>query len=136
MPKPQGGLAILIKGKPAKDTEPAPDDTGYAEGSPEEEAAETPEEEAAEYPSFAIPEGLDLSDMEPGDEKEVLAMIRKDDEGNATITRIEGVDLAGGPPEALAEEALAGQEAPAAPSPQTGMPPAAIRSRAMGAGLM
>lgn len=134
MAKPKAGLAILIKGNPTRDTEPAPEDTDYAD---EEAAApEALEEEVAEYPSFAIPEGLDLSDMEPGDEKEVLAMIRKDDEGNATITRIEGVDLAGGPSEALAEEGFAEEEAPAAPSPQTGMPPAAIRSRAMGAGLM
>jgi hypothetical protein len=142
--KGKGGLAILIAGKPG-----GPPDEGGApapeEGSAEEEAAESPEEEAAEteYPEFDVPEGLDLSDMEAGDEKEVLAVIRKTETG-ACIVSVEGIDLSGKPSpggeEPSGEEAAANEAPPAesAPPPSGGGvgAGAAVRARAQGAGLM
>ena len=71
--------------------EPPPPEEGEAEGA---------------YPEFSIPEGLDLSDMEPGEEKEVLCLIGKTSDGTACIKQVDGVDLAGegqgmyGPPPA------------------------------------
>lgn len=109
------------------------------EGSPEEEATESPEEEASEYPEFTIPEGLDLSDLGEGDQKEVLCVIKKNSDDTACIVSVDGVALAGGetaPPE---EEEAPPEEMPAGPPPAAmpaGPAGAGIRSRAMGAGLM
>lgn len=137
--KPKGGLAILIAGKggaPADEGAPASE-----EGSAEEEAAETPEEEATEteYPDFQVPEGLDLSDMKSGDEKEVLATIRKTDDG-AELVSVEGVDLAGKPApgaeEAEGEGALANEAPPAESAPPPSGGGVGVRARAVGAGLM
>lgn len=131
MAKSKGGLAILIAGKPAKGKPPEEDEMSdmMDEDFPDEETAD---EEAAEYPTFQVPSGLDLSEMQPGEEKEVMASIRINDDGTATITKIEGVDLAGGPEEEA--EPLLEEEAP--PPAQGGISPDAIRSRAMSGGLM
>lgn len=131
MPK-KDGLAILIAaGKPKGG--------GPPEGSDEEEAAESPEEEAAEtqYPEFDVPEGLDLSDMKTGDEKEVLATIRKTDSG-ACLVKVDGVDLESGESSPPAEEAAPDESAgiPPPPGPPGAGPGAAVAQRAMGAGLM
>lgn len=144
MAKPKGGLAILIAGKPGGP--PEPEGQAPEEGSAEEEAAESPEEEAAEpseYPEFDVPEGLDLSDMKVGDEKEVLAVIRKTEDG-ACVVSVEGIDLSGAPSpgaeEPTGEEAAANEAPPAesAPPPSGGGVGAGadVRARAMGAGLM
>jgi hypothetical protein len=133
MAKPKGGLAVVIgvgkpKGLPAdegfSDEEAPPEEEGAY---PEEGAEPAPEEEAegeaeGAYPEFTIPEGLDLSDIEPGEEKEVMCLIGKTSEGQACIKQVDGVDLAGsgvgmyGPPPAP----------PAGgppPPPPGGMPP-------------
>ena len=127
----KGGLAILIAGKPT-DEEPVEDDYEGEDVPTDEIEAEAEPYEEAEYPEFDIPEGLDLADMEEGDEKEVLAVVRKKAEGSACIVSVDGVDLAGGGAEEV-------PEAPAeAPPPPTAAPPGPmdIRGRAMGAGLM
>lgn len=50
-------------------------------------------EEDASYIEFPIPEGLDLSGLEEGGEKEVVALIRK--KGNtACLISVDGVELA------------------------------------------
>jgi hypothetical protein len=127
-PKGKGG------GPPEIPFGPGP---GKAPSAAEEEAAESPEEEAAEYPSFSIPEGLDLSDLKPGDEKQMLCTVRKTDEGNAEIISVDGVDLVGGEVEAAGEgEGLPPAVPGTPPPPGAGLTPAGIRGRAMGAGLM
>jgi hypothetical protein len=137
MAKDKKGFALLIAGKPTKgaaDEEYEGEDVPTDEGAPEEEAAETPEYEASEYPEFEIPEGLDLSDLEEDDEKQVLAVVRKKSETSACIVSVDGVDLAGGE----AEEAPAPPvEAPPMPPSGMGGPPGAgIAQRAMRGGLM
>lgn len=156
--KPKGGLAVVVGvGKPKG---PPEDDMDMEEGldNPlvdELEGEEPAAEEYSEgsYPEFTIPEGLDLSDLEDGDEKEVLCVIRKTSETEACIKQVDGVDLAGegvgmaGPPPA----APVPPPPPAGGVPPPGMPlgpggppvagPAAgpgmpVRRRAMGAGLM
>jgi hypothetical protein len=153
MAKAKGGLAILIAGKPSGKKaddyaeEDVPTEDTVDEAAPDEFAPpldeelppeEMPPEEGgyaeADYPEFEIPEGVDVSDMEEGDEKEVLATIRKKEGTTACITKIEGVDIAGGgeaeaPPFA---EAPPGESMP----PPAAGPPTDIRSRAMNAGLM
>ena len=108
-----------------------------------EEGLVPPEETEGAYPEFTIPEGLDLSDIEPGEEKQVMATIGKTSEGMACIKSMDGVDLAGlsegmyGPPPA------APLPPPPGPPMGVGMPPmgpggpsAPVRTRARGAGLM
>jgi hypothetical protein len=161
--KKKGGLAVMIgigktKGPPP---EPPPgdipldeEDTAEApeEGPPDEEdLAEAPEEGGdyeGSYPEFTIPEGLDLSDLKPGEEKEVLCVVRKKDDGTACFTQVDGVDLAGtplgmgGPPPALPPPSPMGGPPPPMPpggpmmmGPPPG-PPNPIRDRAAARGLM
>jgi hypothetical protein len=138
MAKKKDGLTVAIAvGKPK--TPPPDDDTegdDFAEATPPEddylaeEAGKEPpppdeEESEGAYPEFTIPAGLDLSDMEPGEEREVLCIIGKTADDTACIKQVDGVDLAGegqgmyGPPPA----------APVPPPPPPGMmgpPPAAM----------
>ena len=148
MPKDKkGGLAILIAGKPTKG--PAADEDEYEGEDVPVEESEEPEapiedeyaESEAAYPEFDIPAELDFSDMEEGDEKEVVAVIRKKGEATACIVSVDGVDLAGG--ELPVEEELPTEAPPAPPAPPMGPPPApmgppgaAIGQRAMRGGLM
>ena len=144
MAKKKGdGLLIIAAGKP-KDEGLDDEEEAFAEESaPEAEGEEFPEEEEAEgaYPEFSIPAGLDLSDLEPGEEKEVLCVIRKTSDSEACIRQVDGIDLAGegqgmsGPPPA----------APVPPPPPPGMPMGPpmpmgpggpVRNRAAAAGLM
>ena len=117
MAKKPKGLAILIAGKPADEEE-----------APEEETPET-----YEYPEFTIPEGLDLSDLEAGDEKEVLSVVRKMSEDTACIVSVEGVDLTGEAAAPPPEETL-----PPPPPPAGGLAAGAgaVRNRAAAAGLL
>lgn len=140
--KPNALVVAVGVGKPK-----GPPPGGPPEGSEEEEALESPEEEAAEpdarqveegeYPEFDIPDGLDLGDMKEGDEKEVLATIRMTGEGTACVTKIEGIDLAGGggPP---TEAEMPNQATPPMPmGPPAGGPPGGgIAQRAAASGLM
>jgi hypothetical protein len=157
--KKKGGLAVVIgvgktKGPPP---EPPPGDIPLdeedvteapEEGPPDEEdLAEAPEEggDYAEgsYPEFTVPEGLDLSDLEPGEEKEVLCVIRKKSETEACFTQVDGVDLAGTPTGGM------GGPPPAMPPPPPPMGPGGpplpmgppgpgspVRDRAAAMGLM
>jgi hypothetical protein len=132
MPKDKKGFALLVAGKPTKGP-PAEEDDYMGEEEPAADVAVDIEAEAPaepEYPEFDIPEGLDLSDMEDGDEKEVLAVVRKKSDGTACVVSVDGVNLTG------AEEVA--PELPTEAPPGEAMPPAPvdIRSRAMGAGLM
>lgn len=45
------------------------------------------------YPEFPAPEGLDVSDLEDGAEKEVLAKIKLKPDGNICIVSVEGIPL-------------------------------------------
>ena len=146
-------IAIAIgkpKGPPPDDIAPEdmpiPGDEEASEEGPEApgeppEAPESEGEEQAEgsYPEFDIPEGLDLSDLNPGEEKQVLCVIKKTSDSEACITQVDGIDLAGagggmtGPPPMPA--------APPAPPPGMMMPPppgpgGPVRARAAAAGLM
>ena len=127
MAKKKDGLTVAIAvGKPKA----PPEDEGEGfeeealpeEGYPEEGGEElpAPEEEGegeGAYPEFTIPAGLDLSDLEPGEEKEVLCILGKTADDTACIKQVDGVDLAGeglgmyGPPPA----------APVPPPPPPGM---------------
>ena len=154
MAKKKDGAAIMIAvGKPAPgdEGEGLEEEAPEEEGFPEEEGEGLPPEEEAEagegaYPEFSIPEGLDLSDLEPGEEKEVLCLIGKTSDGSACIKQVDGIDLAGegqgmyGPPPAP----------PVPPAPPAGGPPlggmplegmpmppgAPVRAAARGRGLM
>ncbi len=153
-------LTIAI-GKKAPAEAPPPDEFEGEEEAPEDEGIdpteegdepETPGEEEAEgsYPEFSIPDGLDVSDLKPGEEKEVLCTIRKTSETEACITQVDGIDLAGAgggmtgpppqqaggppPPEMLA--AMMGGGGPPPPPGMGGPPPNPVRSRAAAAGLM
>ena len=42
---------------------------------------------------FMAPEGMDVSEMKEGDEKEILAMIRYDGEGQFTLVSVDGYPL-------------------------------------------
>ena len=125
--KAKDGLAILIAaGKPKPgdegegDEEALPEEEGaYPEEGAEAELAPEEEESEGAYPEFTIPEGLDLSDIEPGEEKQVLCVIGKTADDTACIKQVDGVDLGGagvgmyGPPPA----------APAGGPPPGGLPP-------------
>lgn len=141
-------------GKPKPGDQGGGDTGAPPEGGYEEESAESPPEEESEastegaYPEFTVPEGLDLSDLEPGEEKQVLCTISKTSDTEACIKQVDGVDLAGqgtgmyGPPPALPPGG------PPPPPPGGGMPmpmgapmgpggPAApVRRRAAASGLM
>lgn len=49
--------------------------------------------EDSEYPEFDIPEALNLSDLRDGEEREVLAVVKKKDDGTACIVSVDGVKL-------------------------------------------
>jgi hypothetical protein len=157
--KKKGGLVVAVGiGKPkGPPPEPPPGDlpldeedvTEAPEAGPpdEEDLGEAPEEggdyeKGGSYPEFTIPEGLDLGDLEPGEEKEVLCVVRKKDDGTACFTQVDGVDLAGtplgmgGPPPAMPPPMPMG---PGGPPPPPGMPPGPpnpVRDRAAAMGLM
>jgi len=154
--KPKGdGLAVIVGvGKP-KGAPPPDDDNPLTDDDELEGEAEAPGEgyDEGSYPEFTIPEGLDLSDLADGDEKEVLCVIRKTSDTEACIKQVDGVDLAGegigktGPPPALpVPPALPAGGMPLGPGgPPIGGPPVMgppagpgmpVRRRAMGAGLM
>ena len=42
---------------------------------------------------FTAPEGMDVSEMEEGDEKEILAMVRYDGDGQFTLVSVDGYPL-------------------------------------------
>lgn len=46
-----------------------------------------------DYPEFDIPAGLDLSDIEEGEEKEVLAKIRRKGDGTLCLVEVDGYPL-------------------------------------------
>jgi hypothetical protein len=174
MAKPKAGVAVVIGvGKPKEP--PADEGADYEEEAPPEgedltdtgEELTPPEEEAeGAYPEFTIPEGLDLSDIEPGEEKEVMCLIGKTADDTACIKQVDGVDLGGagvgmyGPPPAppaggppppppggggmppppLPPE-LAMMGAPGGPPPPPGLvppegPAGPVRRRAAARGLM
>ena len=127
---------VIGVGKPKDEGKDFEEEAPEEEGFPEEEGEELPpaEEEESEggaYPEFSIPEGLDLSDIEPGEEKEVLCLISKTSDGSACIKQVDGVDLAGlgqgmyGPPpaEPLPEELPPGPGGPPPPGMLAGGPP-------------
>ena len=130
MPKADIGLALLMKGKPTKKTKDEDEEVAEDEYAEDEGEALLPEEDiaAATEVTMPIPAGLDLSDIEPGDTKELLTVIRKNDDETMSIIKVEGVDIGGGAPEAPSE-APPGESMP--PPPMGG-----IGERAMGAGLM
>ena len=158
MAKKKDGLTVAIAvGKPK--TPPPPDDIGLddlaEEAPPEEEdylaenaGEEPPPEEESEgaYPEFTIPAGLDLADMEPGEEKQVLCLISKTGDDTACIKQVDGVDLAGEgqgmygpPPAAPVPPPPMGPPPPGmlAGGPAMGPPPGGpVRSRAAARGLM
>jgi hypothetical protein len=122
MAKKKGLTVAIAVGKPPPgdeaegfDEEAPPEDLYPEEGGEELPAPE--EETEGAYPEFTIPAGLDLSDLEPGEEKEVLCIIGKTADDTACIKQVDGVDLAGegvgmyGPPPA----------APVPPPPPPGM---------------
>jgi hypothetical protein len=161
--KKKGGLAVVIgvgktKGPPPEpppgdipfdtgDEELPPDETDTAAeadtGAPPPDTEGGDYEEGA-YPEFTVPEGLDLDDLGPGEEKEVLCVIRKKDDGTACFTQVDGVDLAGtptgmgGPPPAPPPMPMG--PGPGGPPPPPGMmppgPPNPVRAAAARAGLM
>lgn len=45
------------------------------------------------YVEFPIPDGLDLAGMEDDTDKEVVAVIRKKDDGTACLISVDGVDV-------------------------------------------
>jgi hypothetical protein len=115
MAKKKDGMALIIAaGEPVDEGGLDEETASEEEGAYPEEGDEAPEEseetgeEGGEgaYPEFSIPAGLDLSDLEPGEEKEVVAVISKTSDGSACIKQVDGIDLAGegqgmyGPPPA------------------------------------
>jgi len=86
----------------------------------------------SEYPEFAIPEGLDLSGIKDGETKEILAVIKKKDDGKACLVSVDGVKL--GEDDDIEEETDEQDDqsppVPDQPFPQQGM------ERARSAGLM
>lgn len=47
----------------------------------------------SEYPEFDAPEGLDVADLEEGEEMEVVAKIRKKPDGRLCLISVNGVSL-------------------------------------------
>jgi hypothetical protein len=163
--KKEGGLAVVIGvGKTKPKGGPPPDDTGgdnlaeatspqddyLAENAGQEPPPPDQGEGEGAYPEFTIPAGLDLSDMEPGEEKQVLCLIGKTADDTACIKQVDGVDLAGegqgmyGPPPAAPVPSppppgLMGPPPPGmlAGGPPMGPPPGGpIRGRAAARGLI
>jgi hypothetical protein len=60
--------------------------------------------------SFMAPEGMDVSEMKEGDEKEILAMIRYDGEGQFTLVSVDGYPLAESGDEEMPEGYEEGEE--------------------------
>lgn len=46
------------------------------------------------YIEFSVPDGLDLSGIEEGEEKEILAVIRKKSEDTACLISVDGIEVA------------------------------------------
>jgi hypothetical protein len=79
--------------------------------------------------SFDVPEGIDLSDIKDGQEKEVVAVIRKEEGGaRAILVSINGIALA----EESPEEEVIEEEVEETPEEK----PMSIRDRAASVGLM
>lgn len=47
----------------------------------------------ADYPEFKLPLGVDVSELEEGEEMEVLAKIRKGSDGDVLLIEVEGYSL-------------------------------------------
>lgn len=56
------------------------------------------------FVNFTIPDGLDLSELSEGEEKEVLAKIKLKKDGKAAIVSIEGFALGKEPKEEIEDE--------------------------------
>jgi hypothetical protein len=157
--KKKGGLVVAVgigkpKGPPPPDDEedilpPDEMDTETEDLGPEGPPPPKEDEyEEGAYPEFTIPEGLDLTDLEPGEEKDVLCRIRMKDDGTACITQVDSVDPAGtptgmgGPPPAMPPPPMPmpmGPGGPGGPPPPPGLPPGPpnpVRDRAAAMGLM
>ena len=140
--KKKGGLVVAVgvgktKGPPPLDEEdilpPDEEDLGAEAEAP---APEEEDYEEGSYPEFTIPEGLDLSDLKPGEEKDVLCVVQKKDDGTACFTQVDGVDLAGTPagmggPPPMPPPPMGG---PGGPPPMG--PPNPVRDPARAMGLM
>lgn len=59
--------------------------------------------DAGKYIEFPIPEGLDLAGIEEGEEKEVVAVIRKKGEDAACLISVDGVEIGSGDQEVSEE---------------------------------
>jgi hypothetical protein len=154
--KKKGGLVVAVgigkpKGPPPPDDEedilaPDEEDLGTEDLGPE--GPPVPEEEEYQegsYPEFTIPEGLDLSDLDKGEEKQVLCVVRKMSETEACFTQVDGVDLAGTPTGGMGGPPPAMPPPPPPPMGPGGPPPppmgppgpgSPVRDRAQAMGLM
>jgi len=80
----------------------------------------------SDEPTFDLPKGVDFTDVKEGDEKEVIAVLRKEADGRVCIVKVNGVslkdDVEPDDDEDDSEEMPDGpadDEAVAPPSPQT-----------------
>lgn len=88
---------------------------------------------------FKVPEGVDLADLKDGEEREVVATIRKKPDGMACLVSLEGVPLEGyeeEETEEVDEEEEIPEASDEAPSDNMAAAPAGIGGRARSAGLM
>ena len=59
---------------------------------------------------FTAPEGMDVSEMKEGEEKEILAMVRYDGDGQFTLVSVDGYPLAESGQEEMPEGYEEGEE--------------------------
>lgn len=80
---------------------------------------------------FDVPAGVDLADLKDGEEKEVVAVIRKEDGGaRACLVSINGIALGEEAPEEEVEDEEVEEASPEATQPIS------VKDRAAAAGLM
>lgn len=80
--------------------------------------------------TFDTPRGLDLTDIKDGEEKEIVAVIRKEEDGKACLVSVNGIKLNEDEPEA--EDDSVEEEVETVQSEPT----ASVKDRASALGLM
>ena len=69
------------------------------------------------YIEFPIPDGMDLEGMEEGEEREVVAVIRKKEGATACLISVYGIPILKEEPEEEIEEEVVEEPAPQEPAP-------------------
>ena len=90
---------------------------------------------SSEYPEFPIPEGMDLADLKEGDEKEVVAKVKKKGDSLCLVS-VDGVALGKDEEETESEDYPEEESAEMPEAPMDQSAAQGLSARASAAGLM